>query len=516
MSTEQNNPAAPVSFKRSPWYRQTIWLIGVFTLIRICIAHSLELSPDEAYYWTWSQRLDASYFDHPPAIAWLIRSSTSIFGNTQIGVRMVAISLNAMTTWCIFLLASALFHDERAGWGSALLANVIPLMSVGAMLVTPDTPQAFAWALSMLFFWRALTHHTKRWWIFGGFSLGFGLLSKYTALLFLPCALIWLLIDRRDRHFLRSPWPFLTSSIALLVFLPVLIWNHQHEWISFTFQMQHAFRVKRGGWHTLLELIAVQIGLITPLLFALLVYCMLLCLKTRTSYSATWHRAQRFLLCFYAPIYIVIAISALRRHTEANWPSSAYIAISIALGGLWSIVHQQQNIANMRLKTAWISGTALAAVLTLFIHAYALHPFADNLYDVIRNRFHGWRQATASVKALTKDIPSNVQKLYFVDSYQLASELAFYGIPLKNIGMNPYRHHRTSQFDLWTQSTLRKHDAAVYIMTQRSQVPTSMRKQFTHIDPPIFVPRRGLDRHNKKRIFTIIKAHGFKAQKNIL
>ena len=62
---------------------------GCCLVLRAVLAALLPLSADEAYYWLWSRHLAAGYFDHPPAIAWLIRAGTSLFGDTPLGVRLM-------------------------------------------------------------------------------------------------------------------------------------------------------------------------------------------------------------------------------------------------------------------------------------------------------------------------------------------------------------------------------------------------------------------------------------------
>lgn len=55
----------------------------VLTLVtlRCWVAAHMDFETDEAYYWLWSRALAASYYDHPPMIAYLIRLGTSLFGD---------------------------------------------------------------------------------------------------------------------------------------------------------------------------------------------------------------------------------------------------------------------------------------------------------------------------------------------------------------------------------------------------------------------------------------------------
>jgi hypothetical protein len=53
----------------------------------VLVAHradgSLRVAEDEAYYWVWSQHLAWGFFDHPPAIAAIIRMGTAVLGGTE-------------------------------------------------------------------------------------------------------------------------------------------------------------------------------------------------------------------------------------------------------------------------------------------------------------------------------------------------------------------------------------------------------------------------------------------------
>src|SRR5690554_1089505 len=51
---------------------------------------STDLQPDEAHYWVWSTRLQAGYFDNSPLVAFIIRFSTALFGQSEFGVRFPA------------------------------------------------------------------------------------------------------------------------------------------------------------------------------------------------------------------------------------------------------------------------------------------------------------------------------------------------------------------------------------------------------------------------------------------
>src|SRR5689334_662817 len=70
-------PADSLEDDRDQW-REAVLITIAATLIRMLIAIVLPVFPDEAYYWDWSRNLAPGYFDHPPAIAWLIATGSAL------------------------------------------------------------------------------------------------------------------------------------------------------------------------------------------------------------------------------------------------------------------------------------------------------------------------------------------------------------------------------------------------------------------------------------------------------
>ena len=94
-------------------------------------------------------------------------------------------------------------------------------------------------------------------------------MSKYTALFFGAAVLIWLLVVPKQRRWLLSPWPYLGAVIAFALFAPVIIWNSQHQWVSFLKQIGDRARVEDFRPGFIIELIPTQVAFATPLVFIL-------------------------------------------------------------------------------------------------------------------------------------------------------------------------------------------------------------------------------------------------------
>ena len=100
---------------------RAVWLfLLVLTLLRLALLGATELSPDEAYYWMWSQRPALSYFSKGPGVAFVIRSSTAIFGDNEFGVRFWSPLLAAGTSLLIYYLAQRLFSSVAGFWTSSV------------------------------------------------------------------------------------------------------------------------------------------------------------------------------------------------------------------------------------------------------------------------------------------------------------------------------------------------------------------------------------------------------------
>lgn len=234
--------------KQSPEYDSffswKIMLFSFFTLWFFCAAFFFPITQDETYYFSWSQFLNAGYFDHPPAVAWLSYLSRLVGGSfLNARTATVFLSLGSM-----FFLLKLYTICEFRSQKRLLVAMLLGLGNLGALvcgfLTTPDAVVFFAWTLALHEAVIALTQDEKRW-ITAGFSVGIGLLGKLSMLLIGPVFLFALL--RSKKGSLKSPWPYLGGVAAFLVFLPNLYWNMNNDWITWKFQLKHGLGMERAN-----------------------------------------------------------------------------------------------------------------------------------------------------------------------------------------------------------------------------------------------------------------------------
>jgi hypothetical protein len=305
--------------------RSTALIVAGLVLLRLCVAAVTPLSFDEAYYWLWSKQLAGGYYDHPPMVAVVIRLGTLIVGDTEFGVRLVSVLLGLPMSYAVFRAARLLFGGVRVACTATVLLNATLMAAAGTTIITPDAPLMAASSFVLYGLAQVLATGRGAWWLAVGVAVGAALLSKYTALFFGPAILIWLLAVPKLRRWLWSPWPYLGGVLAFAVFSPVLLWNAEHQWMSFAKQFGRA-RIESFHFNYLAELIPAQFGLATPLVFilgALGLYALLRrdvgALGSRSLISATvWTITAYF------------AWHALHARVEANWLSPIYPAFALA------------------------------------------------------------------------------------------------------------------------------------------------------------------------------------------
>ncbi len=219
--------------------RALLILILLSLAIRAFLAAFLEFGNDEVYYWTYALFPDISHFDHPPMVGYIIQLTTlNLLFDGEFFIRLGSVLLGALNTWLIFMLGKSL-KDELAGLYAALLyTGSVYAFIIAGTFILPDTPQLTFWLASLWFLLRAINSDKPEFSTSGlllaGLSIGLAMLSKYTSAFLLSGAFLYaLFIDRRW----FSHWQvYVAASLAVLLFLPVLLWNYGNDFISFTYQ----------------------------------------------------------------------------------------------------------------------------------------------------------------------------------------------------------------------------------------------------------------------------------------
>lgn len=407
-------------------------------LWRLAIAWALPATQDEAYYFDWAHTLAWGYFDHPPGVA-LIGLGARLDSGSAVAGRLGSLIAGALTLLVLARLyyRSGLVSVAELGLALLLASATLPGLA-GAVLTTPDSALALAWAFALHESERALAGQRPRW-LSAGLAIGLGLLGKYTMAVIGP-VLLWGIL-RSDPKALRTPWPYLGALIALLAFAPNLIWNAQHDWVTLRFQMGHGFALQTddllGGAAGAAPVEIVQEapralaeraaslgvylgtqmgfwGLLAPLLLALP-------WLGRRQLTGASHGGNSGLQPHARPLLNAAAffplaffgLVATSSSVEANWPVMYLLAAPAVLAP--RLVRGGRNLLRWALVGA--AGNLVLVSLYAFHAATSALPLPDSANRVLRET-HGFRELVAMAR--TFDAP------VYADRYQLAAALRFY------------------------------------------------------------------------------------------
>ncbi|MDR7543973.1 MAG: glycosyltransferase family 39 protein [Armatimonadota bacterium] len=365
--------------------------------MRIAVAAAAPLLADEAYYWLWSRRLDWSYLDHPPMIAYLVRLST-VAGDAQFWVRLPALVLGVATAWGLYRLGQEMF-SERVGFLAALLYQVTPVLGGTGVFSTPDAPLSLAWVSAMLLVWQALRGRPWRW-AGAGVALGLGLLSK----LYLPllAAGIVLYLWAREPGWLRRPHPYAAAGIAAALFAPVLYWNWTHGWAAVRFVV--AERAEPGGvvgslgW---LRLAENHLPLVL-LLFPAFVWAA----------AAAWRRRAdarfAYLLTASVPALVLPVLVAPLGAARGHLAAPGYLGLAVILAALWSRAVSWLALAN----------ALLLGVFVMLLLVPGLPPVPG------AREYYGWQEVGLRVAEEARAL--GPEAVLVADRFQMAAQLAYH------------------------------------------------------------------------------------------
>ncbi len=334
-----------------PLTREHLWL-ATLALASLYLCVAMPVFSQEAYYWTYAQHPDLSYYDHPPMVAWGIWLGTRLFGATALGIRASTwlFGVGAVVLGARLLRRFGVDVTGRVAWLQLSLG--VPTLMGLRFLANPDPPLVFFTLLTVFLLWRARDGGIG-WWLGAGLAAGLALTSKYTAAFLLPGGVIALLLDPRLRMQLRRPGPWLAVAVAALAFAPVVVWNAGNDFASFRFQTGGRWAHASFGGHWLAEALGGQLLVVGPVVAALLPVC---CLWLWRRLRALDPRAL-WVLAFALPMPLWLLVNALWIQVKINW-----FAPSVALLLLGGIVWWRES-GFVERHPKWAKATRLSVAL---------------------------------------------------------------------------------------------------------------------------------------------------------
>jgi hypothetical protein len=374
-----------------------------------------EIIEDEAYYWLYSRFPAWGYFDHPPIIALLIRTGYWIVPNT-LGARLFPSIMGAGTLLILWHLIPAGARDRKMFlW--IIPAMILMHLNVAGFAALPDIPLVFFTSLFFLILKRYLEEDRWGQSILLGITVALMMYSKYHALLILFFTILSHLKLLRRRSF------WFIVSIAVLLYLPHILWQIRNDFVSFEYHL-----VRRNDPfqpRQILEYIGNQLLVTGPLVGIPLLY-LAFSLKTRGSYE----RVLKFNLIGFFGFFL---LTSIRGHVEPHWTAAAFLPL---------VTLSMINLVHRPGFQTWIRVLSLTSIpIILFIRLYLVWDFLP-LPPNAERMFHQKDTWASQIEEMAGDRP-----VVFMNKYQYPSVYWFY------TGKTAFTRnnllYRRNQFDIW-------------------------------------------------------------------
>ncbi len=395
-----------------------VWATGLIVALLVFRITLLLLNPtglhgDEAQYWAWAQDPDFGYYSKPPLIAWIIWTTTAIFGDAEWAVRLASPVLHTITASLCFLTARRLY-GAKAGLIAMAFYALMPGVALSSSLISTDAALLVFVALFLYAWVRVREQNSWHWALIVGAAVGFGLLAKYAMTYVLPAFGLAVLFEARTRKAMLNLRGVTAGLLTGLIVLPNLLWNARNDFVTMVHTTDNA-NLKDGPQFNLDELAEFlfgQLGVFGPVTFILLLIAI---------WSAQRHRGSfdLWLVMLVTTPLLIICAQAIVSRANANWAAAAYAIAPILLAG-WAI----QSLRNLR----W-SGIGLIANLVLGVGP-GLVMTSPTLVDRLGfanavKRQRGWPE---TIEAIQAEFNDGKFEAIAVDNRRLFYDLFYYGL----------------------------------------------------------------------------------------
>jgi 4-amino-4-deoxy-L-arabinose transferase-like glycosyltransferase len=396
------------------------------------VANNYGYFRDELYYMADGRHLAFGYVDQPPLIGWLAALLNVLAGDALVVLHV----LPAIAGGCLVVVTGLMARELGGGRFAQLLAALGSLVAVvfmaTASIFSMDILDTLWWALCAYLLIRLIKRNQPQLWLLFGLVAGIGLLTKLT-ILFFGFALVVGLLLTPVRAAFRTQWPWLGGAIALVFFLPYILWNAANGWP--TIEFWHHYGGLSGGGPV--SFLANQILSLNPLTLPLTIAGFYFYFRTaegKPYRTLGWAFVVLYVLLtlinakayFLAPAYSMLfaggalVFERLVQQRRWSWIRPAYPAALVLSGLLFA------PLAMPLLPPATF--VARYGFLTGVGNGGAGQQTAGSFPQYLGDRF-GWDTMTATVARVYARLPASerAQACIFTDNYGEASAISFLG-----------------------------------------------------------------------------------------
>jgi 4-amino-4-deoxy-L-arabinose transferase-like glycosyltransferase len=387
---------------------------------------------DDARYPAWG------YVAYPPVTPFIARVALELFGPSLVGVRFFCALSMSVALVLTGLIARELGGSRPAQIVAALAAAIGPAALSEGNFFQYISFDYLWWVLIAYLMMRLLNSDDPRWWLGIGAVIGLGMMTKYT-MAFFALGVVAGVVFTQNRRYLASPWLWGGVALALLVFLPNMIWQAQHNFISLDFLSNiHArdVRIGRTGSY-LVEQLFLAANLFTIPLWVAGLYFYFVAPAGKRYRPLGWMAV--------VPIALFLVTQGRGYYSAPAYPM--LIAAGAVVGERWlaSLAAGKARLVRGITYGALAVGGSLMAAVSL-----PLAPINSPWWDVastVNDGFKesvGWPELTETVAGIYASLPAEekAQAGILTGNYGEAGAINLYGpaygLPEAISGINSY------------------------------------------------------------------------------
>ena len=370
-------------------------IAGAMALLHILTNGRYGFHRDELQFLTDARHLDWGFVAYPSFTPVVERISLSIFGLSMVGLRLFSVIAMSTSIVVTGLMARELGGGRFAQLTAALCVALSPLPIFEGTEFQYTTFDYLWWVLIAYFVIRLLKSGDPRWWMAIGAVIGLGMQTKY-AIGFYVAGIVGGVLLTGARKYLLSPWLWAGVGLSILIFLPNLIWQIRHDFISLQFlQSIHTRDVGQGRADDFLSgqfLICTNVLAVPVWIAGLIGY-----FRSRQYRMLAW--------MYVIPLVLFIVGKGRHYYLAAAYPM--LMAMGAVMAGKWLASMSKvprRAIAGTFFALLSLVGAYVCAVLVPLASGGPLKKFALEKNGDLREEI-GWDDLVRDVAAIRDSLP---------------------------------------------------------------------------------------------------------------
>jgi hypothetical protein len=348
-----------------------------------------------------ARQLDWGYVAYPPLTPFIARIGLMLFDHSLQGLRLFSALAQGIVMFLAGMMARDMGGRRSAQVMAAVAAYIAPAALMAGTLIQYMAFDYLWWVLVAFFTVRLLATDDPRYWLGIGAGIGLGLMTKFT-IAFWVAGLVVAVLATSMRKYLFTKWLWLGAGLAILLYLPNLIWQIHHGFIALGYLS--AIHARDILWGRAEEFLPEQLYISTnPFVFFLWIAGLAACL-----FAASMKRF-RPLAWMFLTTFVLFLISQGRSY----YISPSYVMF-LSAGSAWTVSWLGARSGPVRrVGSGVLIGLLVAGAIVGILLIKPVAPINSALWEVTgetngeAREMIGWDDFSAQVAAIYRSIPED-------------------------------------------------------------------------------------------------------------